>query len=259
MAEHASGIRYHVYGQGQRGTFLLVHGWCGDHTFMAPLAEHLAAARARVIAVDMPGHGQSPPPPDGYGVDQMAGRLRALARELGLRRVTVIGHSLGGVWSLAAAAADPAVFTGLGLLDSAVAGAPGAAEAIAQVAGMLRDDSTGAAREQIVRSYFRPYSDPALVASVLRAMARPSTEAAYEPIAGLADYVARGGDTAALTAWRRPLLLIGTDAPFADYAHLSRLVPAAHVGQTVGSGHFMQLEVPAQVNEMVDRYLKVTG
>ncbi|WP_433529525.1 alpha/beta fold hydrolase [Micromonospora sp. CA-263727] len=254
-----SGVRYHTYGQGGRGTFLLVHGWCCDHTFMTPLARHLAARRARVIAVDMPGHGHSPPPPDGYGVEQMAGHLRALTRELRLRRVTVVGHSLGGVWSLAAAAADRDVFRGLVLLDSAVAGPPGAADAIAQVAASLRNDTSGAVREQIVRSYFRPYSDPALVERVVRAMARPSTEVAYAPIAGLAEYVEREGDVAALTAWARTLLLIGTDAPFADYAHLARLVPEAHIGQTVGSGHFMQFEVPAQVNAMVDRYLEITA
>ncbi|MEV4727157.1 hypothetical protein, partial [Micromonospora humida] len=30
------------------------------------------------------------------------------------------------------------------------------------------------------------------------------------------------------------------------------------IGQAVGSGHFVQLQVPAQVDAMVDRYLEVT-
>ncbi|MEU5551499.1 alpha/beta hydrolase [Micromonospora sp. NPDC047793] len=254
----AAGMRYHTYGPGRGGTFLLVHGWCGDHTYLEPVARHLAARPARVIAVDMPGHGDSQPSPDGYGVDQMGGHLRALADALDLRRVTVIGHSLGGVWSLAAAAADRSRFTGLVMLDSAVAGPPGAADAIGEVAESLRDDTSGAAREGIVRSYFRPYSEPRLVERVVRAMGRPSTEIAYEPIAGLAAYVRQGGDVAALTTWARPLLMVGTDQPFSDYAHLTRLVPESHIGQTAGSGHFVQLEVPEQVNAMIDRYLEIT-
>jgi hypothetical protein len=35
------------------------------------------------------------------------------------------------------------------------------------------------------------------------------------------------------------------------------LIPQMLYGQTVGSGHFCQLEVPEQVNAMIDRYLAV--
>ncbi|MEU8026348.1 alpha/beta hydrolase [Micromonospora haikouensis] len=255
----AAGMRYWTYGRGRRDTFLLVHGWCCDHRFMEPIARHLAGRPARVIAVDMPGHGQSPPPPEGYGVEQLAARLRALVAELDLRRVVVIGHSLGGVWSLAAAAGDRDRFAGLVMLDSAVAGPPGAAAAIEEVARSLRDDTSGAARESIVRSYFLPQSDPRLVEWVISAMARPSTEVAYAPIAALAAYVGSGGDEAALTRWDRPLLLVGSNAPFADYARLARLAPQANIGQAAGSGHFVQLEVPDQVNAMIDRHLELTG
>ncbi|MDG4830762.1 alpha/beta hydrolase [Solwaraspora sp. WMMD1047] len=255
----AAGIRYWTYGRGRGDPFLLVHGWCCNHQFMTPIAWHLARRRARVIAVDMPGHGQSPPPPDGYGVPEMAARLQAFAAELDLRRIVVIGHSLGGVWSLAAAAGDRDRFRGLIMLDSAVAGPPGAAEGIAQVAESLRDDTSGEVRESIVRSYFLPQSDPRLVEWVVAQMSQPSTQVAYEPIAGLAEYIANEADAAALTAWDRPLLYVGSNAPFADYARLAELAPQASIGQTVGSGHFVQLEVPTQVNAMIDRFLEITS
>ncbi|MEU4570455.1 alpha/beta fold hydrolase [Micromonospora sp. NPDC023956] len=254
----AAGIRYRTYGHGHRGTFLLVHGWCGNHEFMEPVARHLTTRHARVIAVDMPGHGESPPPPDGYAVEHLAGRLRALAVALDLRDVVVVGHSLGGVWSLATVAGDRDRFTGLVLLDSAVAGPPGAADAVEQTARSLRDDTSGAVRESIVRSYFLPRSDPRLVEWVVTAMATPSTEVAHEPIAGLATFLRAEGDVAALARWDRPLLFVGSNAPFADYARLAELAPRADIGQTVGSGHFVQLEVPAQVNAMISRHLQLT-
>ncbi|KWV29962.1 alpha/beta fold hydrolase [Micromonospora rifamycinica] len=255
----AAGMRYWTHGHGRRDTFLLVHGWCCDHDFMTPLARHLVDREARAITVDMPGHGASPPPADGYGVTAMADRLRAFAHALDLHRVFVIGHSLGGVWSLVAAAGDRTRFTGSGLLDSAVAGPPGAAAAIGQVAASLRDDTSGAVRESIIRSYFPPYSDPRLVERVVAATARPSTEVAYAPIAGLADWIAADGDGTALRRWDRPLLFVGSNAPFADYARLAELAPQAFIGQTVGSGHFVQLQVPTQVDAMLDRYREVTG
>ncbi|BCL17523.1 alpha/beta fold hydrolase [Micromonospora sagamiensis] len=254
----AAGMRYRTYGHGRGDTFLLVHGWCGNHEFMEPVARYLAGRRARVIAVDMPGHGESPPPPDGYGVEQLAARLRAFAADLDLRDVVVVGHSLGGVWSLTAAAGDRDRFTGLVLLDSAVAGPPGAVDGVEQVARTLRHDTSGEVRESIVRSYFLPRSDPRLVERVVAGMARPDTEVAYEPIAGLAAYLRAEGDVAALTRWDRPLLLVGSNAPFADYARLADLAPRADIGQTVGSGHFVQLEVPVQTNAMISRHLRLT-
>lgn len=38
---------------------------------------------------------------------------------------------------------------------------------------------------------------------------------------------------------------------------LKALVPQLQFGQTVGSGHFCQLEVPEQVNAMIDRFMKI--
>ncbi|SCL35055.1 Pimeloyl-ACP methyl ester carboxylesterase [Micromonospora nigra] len=254
----AAGMWYRTYGHGRRDTYLLVHGWAGDHRFMVPLARHLATGRSRAIVVDMPGHGQSPPPPEGYGVPEMAARLRAFAAELDLCDVTIVGHSLGGVWSLEAAAGDRDRFTGLALLDSAVAGPPGSAEGIAQVAASLRDDTTGQVRESIVRAYFLPRSDPRLVERVVEAMAEPSTEVAYAPIAALAAYVAADADAAALARWDRPLLFVGSNSPYADYARLAQLAPQVSIGQTVGSGHFVQLEVPRQIDAMLDRFLEIT-
>lgn len=254
----AAGMRYWTYGHGRDRTFLLVHGWCCTHEFMVPIARHLAGRRARVIAVDMPGHGESPPPAEGYGVPQLGARLRALADELDLRRIAVIGHSLGGVWSLAAAADDRERFTGLAMLDSAVAGPPGAAAAIEEIARSLATDTTGGVRESIVRSYFLPYSDPRLVEWVVTETSRPDTEVAAAPIAALAAYVGAEEDAAALTRWAHPVLYVGSNAPFAVRERLSALVPRADYGLTVGSGHFVQLEVPTQTNAMIDRHLETT-
>jgi pimeloyl-ACP methyl ester carboxylesterase len=55
-----------------------------------------------------------------------------------------------------------------------------------------------------------------------------------------------------------PLLYINSVMPF-DEARLRALCPQIQIGRTVGSGHFHQLEVPAQVNAMIERFLDVTA
>ena len=55
-----------------------------------------------------------------------------------------------------------------------------------------------------------------------------------------------------------PFLYLAAAAPLADFAKLRQLCPHVVIGQTVGAGHFHQLEVPDQVNAMIERFLQVS-
>ncbi len=56
-----------------------------------------------------------------------------------------------------------------------------------------------------------------------------------------------------------PFLNIMAANPLCDVARLRELCPAVIIGQTVGAGHFHQLEVPDQVNGMIERFIKVSN
>jgi pimeloyl-ACP methyl ester carboxylesterase len=94
----ANGLRLHYldWGNPAKTAMILVHGIARHaHTF-----DHIAPEFARdyrVIALDMRGHGDSAWSPEGaYLVEDHARDLEALIRELGLRRVTLMGNSTGG-------------------------------------------------------------------------------------------------------------------------------------------------------------------
>ena len=55
-----------------------------------------------------------------------------------------------------------------------------------------------------------------------------------------------------------PVLSIGSAHPANAAADLRRACPRIMIGQTVGAGHFNQLEVPAQVNAMIEKFLAVS-
>jgi pimeloyl-ACP methyl ester carboxylesterase len=61
----------------------------------------------------------------------------------------------------------------------------------------------------------------------------------------------------AAAACKVPLLFISSVMP-CDEAGMRALVPHLVFGRTVGAGHFPQLEVPEQVNAMIDRFLANT-
>jgi pimeloyl-ACP methyl ester carboxylesterase len=82
----------------QRDTVLLVHGWGGSVYSFSETIPAIAAAGYRAIAIDLPGHGLSDKPVDDekYTTAALADTVLAVADALGLRRFTLVGHSMGG-------------------------------------------------------------------------------------------------------------------------------------------------------------------
>ena len=54
-----------------------------------------------------------------------------------------------------------------------------------------------------------------------------------------------------------PALYIGSTNPRSDVRRFAAACPTLVHGQIIGSGHFLQLEVPDQVNAMIRRFLDV--
>ncbi|HEY2190742.1 MAG TPA: alpha/beta hydrolase [Actinomycetospora sp.] len=77
---------------------VLVHGIAGSAQTWSPLLAELARRREprRFMAPDLLGHGSSSAPWADYSLGGYATGLRDLIVSLGYRRVTIVGHSLGG-------------------------------------------------------------------------------------------------------------------------------------------------------------------
>lgn len=106
IALPATTLAARAWGDAGAPPLLALHGWLDNAASFDALAPHLAA-RFRVIALDLPGHGRSAHLPAGahyHFVDYLDAALGA-ADALGLDRFRLLGHSLGaGVASLLAAA-----------------------------------------------------------------------------------------------------------------------------------------------------------
>ncbi|MEV0387276.1 alpha/beta fold hydrolase [Nonomuraea sp. NPDC050643] len=96
---HVNGIKlvYREEGDSSAPPLLLIHGRTADHNDWNGITQHFAA-RHHVFALDLRGHGASDHPGE-YALSAMAGDVIALLDHLGIERVTLIGHSLGGVVS----------------------------------------------------------------------------------------------------------------------------------------------------------------
>jgi pimeloyl-ACP methyl ester carboxylesterase len=93
-------VRYADTGKGR--VVVLLHGFVEslDVWFGNGFAQELAASY-RVIAIDLPGHGKSECMGYVHRMERMADVVKGVMDELGLRRYTMVGHSMGGYVALA--------------------------------------------------------------------------------------------------------------------------------------------------------------
>jgi pimeloyl-ACP methyl ester carboxylesterase len=103
---------------GEAPPVLVLHGWGASidalGSIVAGLGEEL-----ELVAVDLPGFGESAPPPRGWSVPDYAAFVLALLRELGMERVSVLGHSFGGRIGIVLAQTRPDVVARLLLTGGA--------------------------------------------------------------------------------------------------------------------------------------------
>jgi pimeloyl-ACP methyl ester carboxylesterase len=81
---------------GDGPTILLVHGITNSSETWAPVTERLAERGRHVIAVDLPGHGNSERQRGDHSLGAHASVLRDFLSALEVDSATVVGHSLGG-------------------------------------------------------------------------------------------------------------------------------------------------------------------
>lgn len=104
--------------EGEGPSLLLIHGLGGSIQNWEPVIDHFKK-HYRVVALDLPGYGKSEIVEGDYGLDFFARHIRGLLAELGIERVSVAGHSLGGLISLHLVLNHPDMVENLILVDNA--------------------------------------------------------------------------------------------------------------------------------------------
>jgi pimeloyl-ACP methyl ester carboxylesterase len=105
----SNGLRLHYTRTGgDKPPVVLVHGFSEDGLVWTALAEVLED-EYDVIMPDARGHGQSDAAETGLGTAELASDLHGIITALGLNKPAVLGHSMGGVTTLALAGLYPDV------------------------------------------------------------------------------------------------------------------------------------------------------
>jgi len=103
--------------QGKGRAIVLLHGYLGSKEIWEKTIQNLSRSY-RVIAIDLPGHGQSECLGYAHSMEMLAQCVKHVMDVLRLKKYVLIGHSMGGYVSLAFAELFPEALKGLCLFNS---------------------------------------------------------------------------------------------------------------------------------------------
>jgi len=255
------GRKISYVGTGQDGeVVLLVHGYGGDRNSWLFLQEPLAA-RHRVYALDLPGHGTSSKDVGDGSVDTLADAVLGVLDAIGAERAHLVGHSLGGAVALAATARDPRRVSSLTLIAPSGFGTE-------VNAGYLRGFADAQTRRELKPVVGDLFADDSLVTrqlidDLLAYKRLDGVDAALRTLLGtlLDGDTQRAGSAAAVAA-------IGGAVPVTVvWGSADRVIPSGQAESVTGAarhvldgaGHMPHMERPAEVQAAIEDAMARAG
>ena len=247
-------LAYDVTG-GSDPPIVFVHGWGCDRSYFAPQIEFFAPDHT-TTALDLRGHGESgrpDPAASRYDVDVLADDVLAVAAAAELRRPVLVGHSLGALIGLSCAA-RPGALSALVMLDPAPISNERVKAYFRESVDAVRADADRSWRTSFAQGFFLP-TDTVRRDEIIAGFPAGEPGIAAAVLLAMGEFDGVG----ALRQATVPVLSIGSAHPANSAADLRAACSGIAIGQTVGSGHFNQLEVPDQVNAMIGKFLAVNN
>jgi pimeloyl-ACP methyl ester carboxylesterase len=242
------GLRTRYLRRGAGPCVLVLHGWGASIETVYPIVTGLAPV-ASVYALDLPGFGQSEPPPRPWGVEDYQAFVAAFMDALQIERPTIVGHSNGGRIAIRMAATEPRRAARLVLVDSA---------------GM---------RPKRTMRYYRRVGLAKLGKHAARYLGAPGERLRARIVGRVAssDYAAAGEMRPTLVRLVNsdlreylprisvPALLVwgadDTDTPLADARLMEQLIPDAGLVVLDRAGHYSYLDQPARFARIVTHFI----
>jgi pimeloyl-ACP methyl ester carboxylesterase len=246
-------IRYAVRGTGEPA-LVFVHGWACDRTYWDAQLSHFAP-RHRVVAIDLPGHGESGTGREEWTVEAFGEDVATVVEQIGLEEVVLIGHSVGGFVVLEAARRIPDRLVGVVGVESWYdPDQKVSAEQVRMILEPLRANFAEMT-ETIVRAMmFAPGADSVLVDRVASGMGAAPPEIALAVSENAYLWWNEHG-VAALGAVSAPLGAINAARSPTNVESLRRYAGSIEVRTMDDVGHFVMMEDPETFNRLLQELL----
>jgi pimeloyl-ACP methyl ester carboxylesterase len=233
---------------------LFIHGLNSSHQHWFHQVRFFAG-HYPVVTIDLRGHGESSKPSQGYSVDHYTADVVQLLDKLGIKRVNVVGGSLGGCIAQQLAAMIPAKVASIALVGS-TAESPKELDMSVFLPMIKELGIEGFFREFLQKDSFSPDVDPGLVEFTLRvALSSPADIIMQRTREGLIY----DGLEAARTITCPALIVVGENdntTPRHYSEKMRELIKDSSLAIIPNCGHLPHLEVPDLFNNLLLRFLE---
>jgi len=255
----ADGAKVHYRSLGDpaaKTAVVFIHGWSCDMTSWRAQVPAFKG-KARVLLVDLPGHGKSDRPAVDYTMERFAEAVDAVLRDAGVERALLVGHSMGTPVARQFWRKYPAKTLGIAAVDGALRTYFKEASQAERFAVMFSGPDFAKAMNGFLGATFGASTPESVKADVRRMAAGATQQVAVSSMRGQFDPAIWKDDPIGV-----PLEVIVAKSPnwSADYfAYVKTLNPSAEVHEIPDSGHFVMMEKPAEVNALLLAFASKTG
>lgn len=243
------GVRVRHLVEGAGAPVVVLHGWGASIETVASIVQALRPV-VEVHALDLPGLGESDPPPRPWGVEDYSRFLLAFMDAVGVERPSLVAHSNGGRVALCLAASQPRRVSKLLLVDSAGI-RPKRGFTYYRKVGMAKAGKHAAMRFGAPGERLRD----ALVGRAASADYAAASPVMRPTFVKLVNADLRG----LLPSVSAPTLLIwgseDTATPLSDGQLMERLIPDAGLVVFEGAGHYSYLDEPGRFATIARHFL----
>jgi pimeloyl-ACP methyl ester carboxylesterase len=250
-------VHYVTAGQGKQ-TLVFVHGWACHLGFWREQVAALSE-KARLILIDLPGHGQSDKPQTLYTMDFFTEGVLAVLRAAQVDRAAFIGHSMGGAVICRVHQRAPEKVAALVSVDGLLrrpAGTP--AEARALVRPFASWQYLAHAKEFINTFFPVPGTETLRARVTAEMLATPQ----HVMLGGMLAMFGPSQPDWILEKVDAPVSVINSQSPWWDdnyESYVHSLSAQSDYMLMDGVGHFMMLERPAAFNAILAERLRKHG
>ena len=248
--------------QGSGPAIVLIHGFGAAIDWWDQIAPQLATNH-RVISIDLIGHGGTEAPASGYSIPRQAALVAAVLDSLGVERVTVIGHSMGGEVATALAEQNPARIERMILIDSP----PVPDTTFTPLTQLYLDPTVGpllsrmetdeALRRGLAQGFAPGFAVPDAFVADLKQLTYTAFRSAHDESIVYRKARAPYERIAALQPVPPLLAIFGAEDAIVPpaTARLFEHVPGARVEMIAGAGHSPMVEAPEKTLALIRGFL----
>lgn len=243
-------ISYHVTGKG-KPALVFIHCWCGDSTFWDQQVPYYAQ-KYKVVTLDLAGHGKSGLGRKTYTIPAFGADVAAVVKKLKLKKVILLGHSMGGSVMVEAANLMPKRVKALIAVDAMRNVEEKFTQAqFDQYIATMRADFKQAVIG-FVRMVLPPRTDAKLLARIRDTASSTPAEVGLAAMKAMFDYDLPWG----MDKLTVPIHCINSAAGPTNTEIGAKHAASFTVKTMEDTGHFPMMEKPKEFNQLLDETLK---